>query len=102
MTPELDSAAKRWHTTNAAAPQPLCRCPSTYSSPFAQQNDTLRLPEDLNNPDRSAVQVSMSISSGNETMVVLFSRQGGAWIATDTYCGSDRMNLLTAGTPKVC
>jgi hypothetical protein len=102
VTSDLINAANRWRAAHAAQPQPLCRCASTYSSPVAQQNDTLRLPGDQSNPDRAAVQVSLTISSGTETMVVLFSRQGGAWIATDTYCATQSGNRLTSGSPTTC
>jgi hypothetical protein len=101
VTTDLASAAGRWRSTHAAAQEPLCRCASTYSSPFAQQNDTLRLTGDQNNPDRAAVQVSLTLPSGTETMVVLLSLQGGGWIATDTYC-DDPQNRLTSGTPITC
>lgn len=101
VTSGLVDAANQWRSHHASSPQPLCRCPSTYSSTFAQQNDTLLLAGDQGNPDRAAVQVSLTIPSGTENMVLLFSRQNGAWIATDTYCDSP-MNRLTAGAPTTC
>ncbi len=101
VTSHLIGAANQWRSHNASTPQPLCRCPSTYSSAFAQQNDTLLPPGDQGNPDRAAVQVSLTLSSGTENMVVLFVRQGGTWLADDTYCGS-RMNTLSSGAPTTC
>ncbi|MDQ6846752.1 MAG: hypothetical protein M3019_04100 [Candidatus Dormibacteraeota bacterium] len=101
VTSHLIYAANQWRAHNVSAPQPLCRCPSTYSSPFAQQNDTLLPPGYQGNPDHAAVQVSLTLSSGTENMVVLFVRQGGTWLADDTYCGS-RMNTLSSGAPTTC
>ncbi len=100
VTSGLRTAAQQWRSAHPGT-QPLCRCPSTYSSPFAQQNDTLLPPGDQGNSDRAAVNVSLTIPGGIENMVVLLSRQSGAWIATDTYCDS-RMNTLSSGAPATC
>ena len=101
VTTDLASAAGRWRVSNPASPQPLCRCPSTYSAAAAQRNDGLLLAGDQGHSDRAAVQVSVTISSGTETMVVLFALQGGGWIATDTYCDNPQ-NRLTSGAPTTC
>ena len=101
MTSGLVTAANQWHSTHPAAQEPLCRCASTYSSPLAQQNDTLLPPVDQQNPDRAAVSVTLTIPRGMEIMVVLLSRQSGAWIATDTYCDT-QMNTLTSGAAMTC
>ncbi len=103
VTSDLVTNANRWRSNHPAAPEPLCRCPSTYASPFAQQDGTLLPPGDQGNPNLAAVQVSLSIPpAGPEKMVVLFARQAnGSWLAYDTYC-DNRMNSLTAGAPTTC
>ena len=101
VTSDLVSSAMRWRNNNPSTPEPLCRCASTYSSPFAQQDDMLLPPEYQGQPNYAAVQVTLTIPSKQEQMVVVLVMQGGVWSAFDTYCGTPQ-NRLSAGSPTTC
>ncbi len=104
VTPQLVDAANQWRTNhNPSSPEPLCRCPVTYSSPQATQDDSLLPPGSQGNPAFAAVTVRLHFDATHyEDMVVLFNRQpDGSWLAYDTYC-DDRMNSLGAAGATGC
>jgi hypothetical protein len=103
VTQALINAAKAWIQNHSpSSPAPLCRCPVTWASAFAQQDDLLLPAGDQGNNNLAAVQVQLSFPPKGETMVVLFARQAnGTWLAFDTYCGSPQ-NRLSAAAPTSC
>jgi hypothetical protein len=103
VTPALIAAANAWIANHSPSPPaPLCRCPVSYASVLATQNDTLLPAGDQGNTNLAAVEVHLSFPPKSETMVVLFARQAdGTWLAFDTYCGNPQ-NRLGAPAATSC